>query len=212
MKSNSILTVAFAVASLMLLSPAATYAKITHPANSQTRTIAPSANMAHRTAGSMVPAEATLTQNMDAEKLQTGSDFTAVLTQSAKLKNGDELPRGTTLIGKVERDSQPGAKSVLTLRFTQAKLKDGHEVPIRATIVAVAPPAATDQADYFGAPVMTPWDGRSLAFDQIGALSGVDLHSRIAGKDSGTFVSKRKDVRLSGGSQLALAIGARGNA
>jgi hypothetical protein len=38
-------------------------------------------------------------------------------------------------------------------------------------------------------------------------MSGVDLHSRIASKNSGVFVSpKDKNVKLASGSELALAL------
>lgn len=51
-----------------------------------------------------------------------------------------------------------------------------------------------------------------LQIDEIGALSGVDLHSRIASKNSGVFVSTKKDdMKLSAGSEFALAIAVRKN-
>lgn len=206
-----VLTLSFAVASLALLCPPAMHAQNAEPANSQTDTMVSDTNMGHRTAANMVPAEAALKQDVDAKKLQPGSNFTAVLTQSAKLKDGRELPRGTTLVGKVEQDtSHPGQKSDLTLRFTEAKLKNGQQIPINATIVGVAPPATGEFTD-MGAQIMSPWDGRSLAFDQIGAMHGVDLHSRIGASNSGTFVSNKRDVKLANGSQLALAIGSPRN-
>jgi hypothetical protein len=47
--------------------------------------------------------------------------------------------------------------------------------------------------------------------DEIGVVSSVDLHSSIAGNNSGAYVSTRKDdVELSAGSELALAIAAHG--
>jgi hypothetical protein len=49
-----------------------------------------------------------------------------------------------------------------------------------------------------------------MQFDMIGVLSNVDLHSRIAGENSGVFVSATKrDIKLAERTQLALAIGAQ---
>jgi hypothetical protein len=54
------------------------------------------------------------------------------------------------------------------------------------------------------------WNGQVLQLDQVRALSGVDLHSRIAGQESGVFISNSKDnVKLSNQSQLSLAIAGR---
>lgn len=178
------------------------------PSSSQMRTVAASTDMMEGAAATMVPAEADLRRNIDARKVQPGSDFSAVLTQSARLKNGSDLPRGTTLIGQVEQDkSQPDGGTVLALRFTSARLKDGQQIPIRATIVNVAPPVASDSYGADSGQMASPWDGKTLQFDQIGVESGAELHSRIAGGNSGTFVSSKKDVRLVNGSQLTLAIG-----
>ncbi len=208
MKSKPILTFSLAIASLALVSPAFLHAQDQDPAS-------PATNMNSGTAAAdqMVPAQAALKTTIDARKEQPGGDFAAVLTQKVRLKDGTELPKGTTLMGKVETDSlQSSGKSTLTLNFTEAKLKDGKQVPIKATIVGVAPPNNGALSDQQQTQILSPWDGRSSQFDQVGALSGIDLHSQISGDNSGTFVSSKKDVKLSDGSQLALAIGANGNA
>ena len=208
MKFKPILTYSLAFASLLLVSPALVHAQVHDPAG-------PRANMNSAAAdvNQMVPAQAALKNTIDARKEQPGRGFDAVLTQKVHLKDGTELPKGTTLVGKVETDSVlSSGKSTLTLKFTEAKLKDGKQIPIKATIVGVAPPYTYQGEDQAGTDYLSPWDGRSSEFDQVGALSGVDLHSRISGRNSGTFVSGKKDLKLSDGSQLALAIGAPGNA
>lgn len=48
-----------------------------------------------------------------------------------------------------------------------------------------------------------------MQIDMTGALSNVDLHSRIDGKNSGVFVSTKSNVKLRERTQLALAIGAQ---
>jgi hypothetical protein len=126
------------------------------------------------------------------------------------LKDGSELPRGTALVGTVAADNmqQYGAKSILALRFTQAQLKDGKTIPIQATIVGVAPPMTTDSWDQgAGEAVPDPWNGSALQIDVVGVLSGVDLHSRIDGRNSGVFVSTKKDdMKLAAQSQMSLAL------
>ncbi len=163
----------------------------------------------------MVPARAALVGNLDARKAQQGEQFTAKLSQTVQLKNGTKLPNGTELIGVVAKDDMQNSgtgTSKLVLRFTEAKLKNGTVVPIKATIVAVFGPEAENDEGYdvqAGDQQPNSWNDGTLQVDQIGALSGVDLHSKIASANSGEFVSSKKDdVKLRNGSELALAIGA----
>ena len=162
-------------------------------------------------AAQMVPAQAALATSLDAKTMQPGTQFQAILSDTIHLKDGTELPHGTRLIGTVTSDSMaPQAKSVLALRFTQAQLKDGKVVPIKATITDLhsgqnAPDAVASQ------PELAPWDGNSMVVDDLGVVSGVDLHSRIAGDNSGVFVSNtRDDVKIHAGSQMELAIAVQG--
>jgi hypothetical protein len=106
---------------------------------------------------------------------------------------------------------QAGGQSSLALRFTRAEIKGGGKaVPIEATIVGIAPPensygvyqSASDSPP-------EPWDGSALQIDVVGALSGVDLHSRIAGENSGVFVSTKDDMKLAAQSRISLAIGVK---
>jgi len=161
-------------------------------------------------AARMVPAQAQLAQNLDSKNLQPGEQFKAVLKGKIHLKDGVELPRGTALIGTVATETAPsGVKSELALRFTQADLKNGKTIPIEATIVGVTPPATQDDAQaemLYNAPPDS-WDGRTVSFDVNNALSGIDLHSRIAGQDSGDFVSTKSHLKLGARTQIALAIG-----
>ena len=100
--------------------------------------------------------------------------------------------------------------SKLALRFTEAKLKNGQSVPIKATIVGIAPPV-NETADNIpvdaGDQVSNSWNDGTLIVDQIDALNGVDLHSRISSTNSGVFVSTKKDnMKLEHGSEFLLAI------
>jgi hypothetical protein len=104
---------------------------------------------------------------------------------------------------------QSGGTSKLTLNFTQAKLKDGTIVPIKATIVGVYPPATEDAAGHpiaAGDQVRDTFSGNRETVDQMDAVPGVDLHSNFASDVSGVLVSAKHNVKLSQGSEIALAI------
>jgi hypothetical protein len=166
-------------------------------------------------AAQMVPARAYLTHKLDAKDAKPGTQFTADLSQSIVLRNGTELPRGTKLIGTVATDdlNMQGA-SKLALSITEAQLKDGKTIPVEATIVGVYGPESETAQGYTVAPgdeEANDWTQNILSIDEMDAMSGVDLHSRIATRNSGVFVSKKKDIKLSAGSELALAIAEGGN-
>lgn len=159
----------------------------------------------------MVPAQAYLLGKLDAKDMKPGTQFTARLADNVQLKNGPELPKGTDLIGKVSTDdTQLKGTSKLALRITEAQLKDGKRVPIKATIVGVYAPETETAAGFAVAPGQEQanhWTDKVLRVDQVNAVRGADLHSRVAGNNSGVFVStKRDNVKISAGSELALAI------
>ncbi|HTX76241.1 MAG TPA: hypothetical protein VMD29_08560 [Terracidiphilus sp.] len=173
---------------------------------------------AWQSAQNMVPATVALSRTLDAKKDQNGSQFDARLTRSLHLKDGRELGKGTTLVGTVAQDDmQVSGRSKLAVRFTEAKLNNGETIPIRATIIEVYPPVGFT-AD--GSPIpdesgpgwddddhQNPWNPNQQHVDQIGALKNVDLHSNLASRNSGVFVSsKSDDVKLRQGSRLELAI------
>jgi hypothetical protein len=161
----------------------------------------------HATVG-LVPAEVELNKTLDARKDQPGAAFEATLKSAVHLKDGTELPRGTTLEGKVApADAKSGGASQLALVFTDAKLKGGKDIPIQATIVGLADPiVGTDSNSAYDGP--TAWNGTSTQIDLTGALDNVDLHSTIGGESSGTLVTSGKgNVKLSAGSRMSLALG-----
>jgi hypothetical protein len=163
-------------------------------------------------AAQMVPAQAILEKDLDSKTAQPGQQFQVTLSGTIQLKNGPELPRGTVLVGTIVTDNAHASGSpTLALRFTQANIKDGKSVPIVATIVGIAPPSTHEGGiNIADAPPPDPWDGKTLQADVIGAEAGVDLHSRIAGDNSGVFVAtKKSDVKLAASSQFALAVGAQ---
>jgi hypothetical protein len=159
----------------------------------------------------MVPAQATLTQTLDARKALPGQQVRLTLSKTVQLKDGPELPRGTQLIGKVATDpANASDKSRMELQFTQAVLKGGKIVPIKATIVGVYSPVREDGNGHpieAGTQKPNVWNSRILEVDQTDAESGVQLQSKISNENSGTLVSTKKGtVKLLAGSEIALAI------
>jgi len=208
MKHQAVLSLPVAVC-LLLLGPSLAQAKSSAQSSATPAVASSGAGMSE--AMNMVPAEADLVKTLDTKNLHAGQQFRAKLAGTVHLKNGPELPKGTELVGTVvaDRANSDGQGSTLALRFTRAELKDGKAVPIKATIVGLYPPSS---GNYYGSLSQTPnyWTDKTLQVDQIGALSGIDLHSRIAAQDSGVLVTNKKDnVKLNVGSELAIAIAAR---
>lgn len=213
MKIGSTLTYAIAAMSLALLSPnlarASAMQNSADPSAKMTTNVTQPGGEAM--AQEMVPARAAVTSTLDANKLKPGDQIKVKLADTVRLKNGRELPNGSELIGVIATDNMHPGNSKLAIRFTEAKLKHGGTVPIRATIVGVFAPESENGQGYdivAGDQQPNNWTASTLQVDQIGALGGVDLHSRIAGDNSGVFVTtKKSDVKLAEGSELTLAIG-----
>lgn len=173
--------------------------------------------MSSVSASQMVATRAGLVTNIDAKNAQTGQEFKARLPHKVHLKNGDVLPSGTLLIGKVGQDDMNlNGRSKLVLCINEAMLKDGKTVPVKATIVGVYGPGS-DSADGYEEPAgdqdANPWQSGILKIDEIDALHHVDLHSNLNSRNSGVLVSKTdNDIKLRAGTELALAIAEDGNA
>lgn len=173
------------------------------------------ANAGMSEAARMVPARAALDRTLDAKKAQPGQSFQVKLANTVQLKDGQELPRGTTLMGKVGTDDMhETGRSKLVLCINEAKLKNGKTIPVKATIVGIYGPNQGD-ADTAGYTVNAGdqepnnWSHQVTQVDQLGALSGVDLHSKITSRNSGVLVStKKNDIKIDNGTELALAIAA----
>lgn len=166
-------------------------------------------------ASEMVPARAAINHTLDAKDARPGQEFQAKLPNKVHLKNGPELPAGTVLVGKVAQDDmQQSGKSKLALCINEAKLKDGKTIPVKATIVGVYGPGEGRSEAYpvaQGDQVPNTWTQQVQQVDQLNAMSGIDLHSRIGSQNSGVLVSTKKDdIKLKNGTELALAIAAQG--
>ncbi|HEY2469793.1 MAG TPA: hypothetical protein VGI45_18380 [Terracidiphilus sp.] len=168
-------------------------------------------------AAQMVPAQAYLLNKLSAKDTKPGSQFTARLSETVHLKNGPELPKGTELIGTVSTDDmQIKGASKLALRIAEARLKNGKTIPVKATIVGLyAPETETINGNNVapGEEESNDWKSSVLNVDQLNAAGGFDLHSRVNGNNSGVLVStKKNNVKIASGSELALAIAAQSSA
>jgi len=188
------------IKSVTNLSVASLFLAIMLPASAQTP--------ATTDAPHLMPAQAVLNQTLDAAKAAPGTQFRVKLSAAAHLSNGQNLPYGTELVGTIVNDENVTAGAPkLALRFTQAVLKNGQVVPIKATIVGLA--QAGDSTGTTVAPNSVPasWNDGSLHVDQVSVATGLELHSRAASNNSGVISSsKKKDVKLTAGDQMALAI------
>jgi len=170
------------------------------------------AQSAQNQSAQMVPAYAALANTLDAGKTKVGDPVRVIVSNKVKLANGTLLPAGTTIEGVVSTDDmQLTGSSKLALRFTKAEIKDGKVVPIKATIIGIFPPESEDISNR----PIKPGDevtSSSLpqhpdSIDEIGALPGVDLHSKTASSNSGVLVSTTKhDVKVKRGSEIALSV------
>jgi hypothetical protein len=165
---------------------------------------------ARQEAQQMVPARVTLLNEVSTRKSHEGDQVRAeVRSRDVVLKDGTKLPSGTVLVGKItEAQASPGNVR-LAMRFNDARLKDGQTVPVKATIVAIEPPGdEVDGIQQAQVPAHDVWNQNTLQVDELGAVGGADLHSSIAGDNSGVIVSDRKDsIKITAGSQIDLAIG-----
>lgn len=161
-----------------------------------------------REAMKMVPARATFVKTVESQKAQPGTAVRVKLDNDVQLDNGPKLPKGTFLDGQVVNDdSQPG-NARLAIQFTQASLANGQMIPVKATIVGIYNTPTPDNSAAYWAGITPPnWNDGTLAVDQVDALPGIDLHSKIASQSSGVFVSTKKDdIKLSPGYSMTLAI------
>jgi hypothetical protein len=200
-----------AIASMILALPLFAYSQSATSQGSQDTQNAQAPIQGHDEATLMKPASAVLVQTLDSAKDQKGATVQARLTQTVTLTNGTKLPKNSVLLGQVTQDdmNQQGA-SKLALRFDQARLKDGTTVPVRATIVGYYTQGTVEtELGSEEAPSQLPnsWTAKTLQVDQEDVAKGVDLHSTIASKNSGVFVSTKNDVKLRAGGEIQFAVG-----
>lgn len=158
----------------------------------------------------LVSADASLLNNLDADKAHTGAEVRARLAGTVHLTDGTKLPSGSILVGHIVADNMQQGDSHLSFNFDQAQLKDGKTVPIKATIVGIVN-GTPDAVAHLVEPGHA-WTNGPLQIDQDEVTPGIDLHSTIAGANSGTLVSNTKsDVKIRQGTDIQFAIGSASN-
>jgi len=161
----------------------------------------------------MIMVQADLTKTLDAKKTEVGDPVTVKLVYEANFSDGTTLPRNTALTGHVDRvqASEKKSDSLIQITLDKALLRGGKVIPIKATImklhVLVSPFASIQGGD----------SGTSLSPDsaapgaarteQTGGINGVTLQSDVEQPYSAIFQSSRRNVRLSGGTEMDIAVG-----
>lgn len=154
---------------------------------------------------SLVQANATLDQNLDAKALKQGDAVSARLSGKIHFANGTELPRGTTLLGHVDKVSQENGTSTVAWTFDKAQLKNGQTLPLKATLIGLylsGNPESTTAVTLASDTVV----------DQQAGELPVALHSAVKDSDSGTLTSSHKNLKLTRGTELQFAVAAQPNA
>lgn len=164
----------------------------------------------------LVGVNANLVQNLDSKNAAQGQKISAELTSSVKNAGSTELPKGTILLGQVEK-VQPSSNSgpaQLSIVFDQARLRNGQTIPVKATLLGAYPVDAGSYYEDGGADgsleeVLPTHIASDQKIDQEpGTLSHVALHSAVQSSDSGVFTSKDRNIDLRKGTRLQIAIAA----
>jgi hypothetical protein len=87
---------------------------------------------------------AELTKRIDTKNAKQGDEVDARVTETAKLPDGTELPRGTKLLGKVtdvKAKSKEDKSAHLSFNIDHAVLKDGKQLPVVVIVTSVTGPS-----------------------------------------------------------------------
>jgi hypothetical protein len=111
--------------------------------------------------------------NLSTRNAKTGDVITAKTLKATKLKDGTEIPKGSTLTGRVAmiRSKKAGSgNSLLTFRFDQLEPKGGAAIPIHGLVVAIGP--LRSPKNLFGA-------NSVMARDGTGSSNGIDPNAGL---------------------------------
>jgi hypothetical protein len=171
--------------------------------NAQSGTAIAEANVSveHSTSMRMVSAPTVFSKTLDAKDAKPGQEFEVSLTQKVKLNDGQELPKGTVLVGTIVTNETQSGKSKLTFRFVQARAKDGKTIPIQAVATGLY-----DQGSLNAQYGNNGWTPGQVNVQQDKAAGGLTLHSQVGSSESATLESKKDNVKIDRGSALFLAL------
>ena len=150
----------------------------------------------------MVSAQAVFNKSLEGKNVKAGQEFEVNLVQNVKLSDGQELQKGTVLVGTIlSADMQASGNSKLCVRFAQARVKDGKTIPIQAVLTGLY-----DQDSLNAQYGNNGWVPGQVNVQQDKAAGGLTLRSRVGAGDSGTLESKKNNVKIDRGSALFLGI------
>ena len=157
-------------------------------------------------------ADAQLTHPLNSGNAKVGQAVTAKLTSDVKAGGSTALPKGATLMGKVEQVNSANGGESISIVFDQARVGNGQVIPIKATILGAYPPMVYDD-DAATPPPGTYMNSqpRTIPSDysvtqEPGLLSDVSLTSSAKSDVSGVFTSSNHSFKLNSGTRLQLAI------
>jgi hypothetical protein len=165
----------------------------------------------------LVGVNARLDHALDSKSAKQGETVTARLDEGVKTADGVKLGRGTQLTGTVTKvEPAKGGPSSLTLVFTTAQTKDGKQIPVKVTLLSAYPDSA-NKASAYGVNDVSEAPRHVSSTETIDQdsrmLNHIELHAKVQGDASGTFVKKDGDLKLTAGTLLQVGIGpANGNA
>jgi len=139
---------------------------------------------------------AKISVTLSTRNAKTGDVITAKTLKATKLKDGTEIPKGSTLIGRVAmiRSKKAGSgNSLLAFRFDQIEPKGSAAIPIRGLVVAIGP--ARSPKNLFGA-------NSVMARDGTGSSNGIDPNSGLGS----TGARDESDIPL-GSTMQGVALG-----
>jgi hypothetical protein len=187
--------------SLFTVILSAAFLSSTIQSNAQSAAAGANASQEHSTSLRMVSASAVFNKGLEGKDVKPGQEFEVSLTQKVKLNDGQELPKGTVLVGTIVADEIQGGNSKLSFRFVHARAKDGKSIPIQAVATGLYPQGSLN-AEYGN----NGWTPGQVSVQQDKAAGGLTLHSQVGSNDSGTFESKKDNVKIDRGSALFLGI------
>jgi hypothetical protein len=179
----------------------AAFLSSTIQSNAQSGAADGNASVEHSTSLHMVPAPTVFNKSLEGKNIKPGQEFELSLTQKVKLNDGQELPKGTVLVGTIVTDDMQNGKSKLSFRIVQARVKDGKTIPIQAVATGLY-----DQGSLNAQYGNDGWTPGQVNVQQDKAAGGLTLHSQVGSSESGLLESKKDNVKIDRGSALFLAI------
>jgi hypothetical protein len=172
----------------------------------------------------MVNVTAELQKTIDAKKSKAGDPVTARISADATLSNGTRVPADSILTGHIDSITPSENKSDSTLIFTFDKLaiKNAKEIPIKAVVVRVASFSSSfgqelatgseengsDKSSATTANSGSGMNGQGGGSKGPHLIEGLNLTGSPNDPTSATLTQTKKNIHLTGSTQLIVSIAA----